>query len=191
MKRQLTKRMVLSASMLLGLAVLAAWYREPFAVLYQQWSMNRSWGDRSVGEHARYLLQQPIRGSSYFGTPLSSVLFDIVRQRPPESPLVFQIHEMALADAPVTLEFPDQTNLEQALAKLFEATKCTFRAYDMPGDVSLLTLELERPGARQRVGVMDNATWPSGERVVVEKSHICRGHCPICSPSHHQMVPGE
>ena len=170
------------------LSVLAARYWEPVAVIYHQWAMNSSWGDRTRGEHARRLLQQPIRAASYVGAPLSSVLVDIVRQRPTDAPLVFQIHEIALASAPVTIQFPDQTNLEQALAKLFELTKCTYRTYDMPGDVSLLTIELERPGARERVGVIDNSTWPSGERVVVEKSHICRDKCPICSARYRRVV---
>ena len=65
-----------------GLAVLAVWYRESFAVLHREWSLNRMSGDRSVGEHARHLLQQPIRGSSYVGTPLSAVLFDLVEGMP-------------------------------------------------------------------------------------------------------------
>ena len=96
------------------LSVLAARYWETATVLYHQWELNRSWGDSTRGEHARLLLQQPIRAASYAGAPFSSVLFDIVRQRPPDAPLVFQIHEEALAFTPVTIQFPDQTNLKEA-----------------------------------------------------------------------------
>lgn len=176
-------------ALVVTLSVLAIRYWETATVLFHQWETNRRWGESTRSQYATRLLQQPIRTASYEAAPLSSILFDTVRQRPPDAPLVFQIHEKALASTPVTIQFPDQTNLEQALSRLFAATKCDYRTYDLPGDASLLTIELERPGARERVGVLDNSTWPPEERVVVEKSHICKPHCAICSPRPREVIP--
>jgi hypothetical protein len=126
------------------------------------------------------LLRHPMKATSFVDTPFSSALFELIQQHPEDTKWWFGIYEASLASTLITIELPAGLDLEETIARLCRLVECNYRVNAFWGEVNMLTFHLERPGAKQRVGVEDNRSWPSKERIGVEPSHICVHHCPSC-----------
>jgi hypothetical protein len=138
-------------------------------------------GSPAVRHALRYRLKQ----ATYVDASVASILFDVVRQHPGEADWFAQVYERQLANATVSVEFVEGCSLRDALEKISRAARCRHALDWVPGNRErspILGIEFKRAGAEERVGVVENTTFPSREIVGVDPDHICDGGTPHKCP---------